>query len=309
MRISKEVKTGFIAIIVFAITIWGFSFLKGKDIFKATDNYFIVFDRADGLIESGSVLYKGYKIGNITSLNFDHKNSGKFIVEIILDNSIDIPKGSVVKIKQVNPLASTSDLELIFGNEKTYYQPGDTLLSSCNKGFTDILTDLQAKVENVLGGVDTLLSSLNEVLSPATRQELRGSIEDLHGSITSLNQSLSPNGNLHSSFDNLQSVTSNLKAKNASISSTLDHLANVSSSLDSANLKSILFRLDSTLTSTRQIMAKINGGEGTMGKLINDSSLYTNIDSTSMYLNKVLQDLNEHPKKYVHFSLFGKKDK
>lgn len=309
MRVSKEVKTGFIAIVVFALSVWGFNFLKGKDIFKSTDSYFIVFERADGLIESGNVLYKGYKIGNITSLDFDYASSGKFIVEIILDNDINIPQGSVVKIKQVNPLAATSDLELIFSDAKTYHQPGDTLLSSRNKGFTDILAELQVKVENVLVGVDTLLTSINDVLSPETRRELKGSIESLHGSMASLNQSLAPNGNLQSSFNNLESVTSNLKEKNASIASTLDHLSNVSSSLDSADLRTILLRLDSTLTSTRQIVAKVNEGKGTMGKLINDSSLYTNLDSTSVYLNELLQGLNQHPKRYVHFSLFGKKDK
>jgi len=309
MRISKEVKTGFITIIVFALTIWGFNFLKGKDIFKPTNSFFIVFDRADGIIEAGNVMYKGYKIGNITTLEYDYKKSGKFIVEINLDKKLRIPKGSVVKIKQVNPLAATNDLEISFSNENEFHTPGDTLLSGKNKGFTDILTDLQVKVENVLGGIDTLLASVNDVLSPETRKELKGSIKSLHGSLASLDQSLSPDGNLQSSFNNLESVTSNLKAKNSSIASALDHLSNVSASLDSANIKNVLVQLDSTLSSTRQIVAKINKGEGTMGKLINDSSLYSNLDSTTIYLNLLLNDLNQHPKRYVHFSVFGKKDK
>lgn len=309
MHISKEVKVGFIAIVVFAVTIWGFNFLKGKDILKPTDSYFIVFDRADGLIEAGNVIYKGYKIGNITSLTFDTEKSGKFIVEIALDNKIKIPIGSSVKIKQVNPLAATSDLELVFSDANTFHQSGDTLLSSRNKGFTDILTDLQVKVESVLGGVDTLLNSINDVLSPDTRQELKGSIESLHGSLASLNQSLEPNGNLYNSFENLESVTANLKDKNKSVASTLDHLSNISSSLDSANIKQILQRLDSTLASAHGIIGKINDGQGTMGKLVNDSLLYTNLDSTVVYLNSLISDLKEHPKRYVHFSVFGKKDK
>ena len=309
MQLSKEVKVGIIAIVVFALSIWGFNFLKGKDILRTTDSYYIVFDRADGLIESGNVLYKGYKIGNITALVFDANKSGKFIVKITLASHINVPEGSMVKIKQVNPLAATSDLEIIFSNADSFHQPGDTLISSTNKGFTDILTDLQVKVESVLGGVDTLLSSINEVLSPQAREDLRSSIDNLHGSLASLNQTLGPNGDLYSSFNNLESVTSTLKEKNASIASTLDHLSNISSSLDSANLELILHRLDSTLISTHSVIAKINEGEGTLGKLVNDSSLYTNLDSTSIYLNQLIQDLNEHPKRYVHFSLFGKKDK
>jgi phospholipid/cholesterol/gamma-HCH transport system substrate-binding protein len=309
MQVAKEIKIGIIAIIVFAFSIWGFSFLKGKNIFEATNSYFVVFDRADGLIESGNVLMKGYKIGNITSLKFDHGNTGKFIVKIIIADKVMIPKGSYSKIKQINPLASTSDLEIVFSNENTYFAAGDTIPSRTATGFSEILIDLQAKVENVLTGVDSMLSSINKVLTPETEDQLRSSIQNLHGSLESLNQSLSANGNLHNSFDNLESITTNLKSKNSKISSTLDHLANVSSALDSADLKTTLILLDSTLLATKNIMSKVNKGDGTLGKLVNDSSLYTNLDSTSFYLNQLLIDLNKNPKKYVHFSLFGKKDK
>jgi phospholipid/cholesterol/gamma-HCH transport system substrate-binding protein len=309
MHIAKEVKIGIIAIVVFALSIWGFNFLKGKNIFEPTNNYYVVFDRADGLIESGNVVMKGYKIGNITSLKFDHENTGKFIAKIIVADKVSIPKGSYVKIKQINPLASTSDLEIIFTNENTSFAPGDTIPSKTATGLADVLIGLQVKVENVLTGVDSMLSSVNKVLTPETETRLRGSIENLHGTLESLNQSLSANGNLQNSFDNLESVTSNLKSKNSSISSTLDHLSNVSSALDSADLQSTLLRLDSTIVTAKDILSKVNKGDGTLGKLVNDSSLYTNLDSTSFYLNQLLIDLKKSPKKYVHFSLFGKKDK
>jgi phospholipid/cholesterol/gamma-HCH transport system substrate-binding protein len=309
MKLAKEVKIGIIAIIVFAFSIWGFSFLKGKNIFEPTNSYYVVFDRADGLIESGNVLMKGYKIGNITSLKFDHEKTGKFIVKIIVADKVNIPKGSYVKIKQINPLASTSDLEIIFGNENIFYFPGDTISSKTATGFSDILIDLQGKVENVLSGVDSMLSAINAILTPETEDQLRSSIENLHGSLESLNQSLSTNGNLQNSFDNLESITTNLKSKNSKISTTLDHLSNISSALDSADLKTTLMRLDSTLLATKEIMSKVNKGDGTLGKLVNDSSLYTNLDSTSFYLNQLLIDLQKNPKKYVHFSLFGKNNK
>ena len=309
MHLAKEIKIGIIAIIVFAFSVWGYSFLKGKNIFKPTNSFYVVFDRADGLIESGSVLMKGYKIGNITSLKFDHEKTGKFITKIIIADKVKIPKGSYVKIKQINPLASTSDLEIILGDENNYYVPGDTILSRTATGLSDILIGLQTKVENVLIGIDSMLTSVNKILTPATEDQLRSSIENLHGSLEALNQSLSANGNLQNSFDNLESVTSNLKAKNNKISSTLDHLSNVSSALDSADLKTTLVRLDSTLLAARDILTKVNEGNGTLGKLVNDKSLYTNLDSTSYYLNQLIVDLKKNPNKYVHFSLFGKKDK
>jgi phospholipid/cholesterol/gamma-HCH transport system substrate-binding protein len=309
MRLAKEVKIGIIAIIVFAFSVWGFNFLKGKNILEPTNSYYVVFDRADGLIESGNVLMKGYKIGNILSLKYDHENTGKFITKIIVADKVNIPKGSYVKIKQVNPLASTSDMEIIFGDESTFFVPGDTIPSKTATGFTDVLAELQVKVENVLTGIDSMLTSVNKILTPETENQLRSSIDNLYGSLKSLNQSLSANGNLQNSFDNLESITTNLKSKNTKISSTLDHLSNVSSALDSADLKTTLLRLDSTLMAAKDIMSKVNHGDGTLGKLVNDSSLYTNLDSTSFYLNQLISDLNKNPKKYVHFSLFGKKDK
>ena len=134
MQVSKEVKIGAIAIIVLAMSVWGYNFLKGKNILNPTDEYYVVFDRVDGLIESGNVLYQGYKVGNITSLYFDNGGSGKFRVKIILEEHIKIPLNSVVRIKQVNPLASTSDLEIIFGDETRYHHPGDTIASEVTVG-------------------------------------------------------------------------------------------------------------------------------------------------------------------------------
>ncbi|MBN2523383.1 MAG: MCE family protein [Bacteroidales bacterium] len=309
MKISKEAKIGLIAIVVLAISIWGYNFLKGKNILKSTDHYYVLFDRADGLIESGNVMLKGYKIGNITSLEFDHENSGKFRVKIVLEEKVKIPMHSVVRIKQVNPLASTSDLELILSDNTTYHCSGDTLDSEMGGGLMDVITGLVPKIEHILYGIDTVLISLNQVLTPESEQNLRNSISSLNSSLASLNHSLSKNGSLNNSFEHLEKITDNLDSKNEQIAETLDNLANISSSIDSADLGSILIQLDSTLNSVRNIVSKIDQGEGSMGKFINDSSLYTNLDSTSYHLNLLMKDLQEHPKRYVHFSVFGKKDK
>ncbi len=309
MKLSKEAKIGLIAIIVLALAVWGYNFLKGKNILKSTDEYYVVFDRADGLIESGNVMLKGYKIGNITSLYFDHENTGKFCVKIVFEERVKIPLNSVVKIKQVNPLASTSDLELILSDNALFHTPGDTLASASGGGLMDVISGMVPKIDEVITGIDTVLISLNNILTPESEKNLRSSIASLNASLYALNKSLSDNGNLSNSLDNLESVTANLNSKNQQISETLDNLASISSSVDSADLGSTLLKLDSTLVSLKNIMMKIDQGKGTMGKFINDSSLYTNLDSTSYHLHLLLKDLQQHPKRYVHFSLFGKKDK
>lgn len=309
MKISKEAKIGLIAILVLAISIWGYNFLKGKNILKSTDAYYVVFDRADGLIESGNVMLRGYKIGNITSLVFDHENTGKFWVKIVLEEKVKIPLYSVVRIKQVNPLASTSDLEIIFSNHELYHSAGDTLISEIGGGLMDMIGDLGPKIENILTGIDSALISLNKVLTPEIEEDLRKSISSLNSSLDALNSSLSEDGSLNNSFDNLEHITDNLNSKNEEIGTTLDNLENISTSVRDADLGTTLMTLDSTLISIKNIMSKIDAGEGSMGKFMNDSSLYTNLDSTSYHLSLLLKDLQKHPKRYVHFSLFGKKDK
>ncbi len=309
MKISKEAKIGLTAIAVLAITVWGFSFLKGKNILKPRDDYYVVFDRVDGLIESGNVLLQGYKIGNITSLYFDHENTRKFLVKIVLEERVKIPLHSVIRIKQVSLLGSTSDLELILSENNSFHSPGDTLSSEAGEGIMDSFSGIVPKIKNILYGIDTVLISMNQVFTPESEQDLRQSITSLNASLAALSRSLSKNGKLYNSFENLEGITENLNSKNKQISETLDNLSNISSSVDSANLGATLKKLDSTLISVRNIVSKIDEGEGTMGKFVNDSSLYTNLDSTSYHLNLLLKDLEEHPKRYVHFSVFGKKDK
>lgn len=309
IHLSKEAKVGLIAILVLAVTIWGYNFLKGKNIIKPTDEYYVVFERIDGLIEAGNVMMLGYKVGNITSINFDHKNTGKFIIKFVLEDRVKLPVNSYVKVKQINPLAATSDLEIVLGNSNIYAEPSDTLKSELKKGLSDILGELQVKVENVLTGLDSTLSSINQVLTPETQRRLRQGIDNLTSSLEALNKSLADGGSLNSSFDNLQSITGNLKSKNQEISSTLEHLSNVSAAIDSANLKETIVKLNTSLDAIHEIMAKLNDGDGTLGKLLNDSSLYANLDSTSSNLNLLIKDVNAHPKKYVSISVFGKKDK
>ncbi len=308
MHLSKEVKIGLIAVIVLLLSVWGFNYLKGKNILKPTDEYYLIFDRIDGLIESGMVSYKGYKVGNIASIKFDSRKSGKFILRIVLEEKLNIPKDSYIKTKSSNPLVATSDLELIFGNADEYLHPGDTILTRTSRNFSDILEPLEQKLNTVMNGIDSLVISINSVLTPESEANLRNSLANLDKSLLALRSSLGPDGSLYNSLANLEAVTSNLNKKNPQIASGIEHLANVSSALDSANLDKTIQDLDSTLVSLQAVIEKMNAGEGTMGKLVNDSNLYTNLDSTTYHLNQLMKDLKENPKRYVHFSLFGKKD-
>jgi phospholipid/cholesterol/gamma-HCH transport system substrate-binding protein len=309
MHLSKEVKIGLIAVLILLLSVWGINFLKGKNILKSTDEYVLVFDRIDGLIESGIVSYKGFKVGNISQIKFDLENTNKFFVTITLEEKLKIPMQSIVKIKSTSPIVATNELEILFSESTTFHHPGDTLLSQPNRGIADILEPIQTKLTSVLTGIDSLVSSVNLVFTPETEGSLRNSLVNLDKSLAALRVELSPNGALTKSLSNLESITSGINTKKPEITASIENLASITSSLDSANLGKTMITLDSTLNALQSILAKINEGEGSMGKLVNDNSLYAHLDSTSNNLNELMKDLKDHPKRYVHFSVFGKKDK
>ena len=309
MRISKEVKIALIAIAVLAISIWGYSFLKGINILKPKQDYYVVFDRIDGLIESGIVSYKGYKVGNIGEIKYDAEKSGKFILRLILEEKINIPVKSYIKIKSTSPIVASNELELVFADTNVYYKPGDTLLSQPIKNISDMLEPLQEKVVSAVNGIDSLINGLNQVFTADTRQNIRNSLTSIDESLVSLKEALGTGGNISGTLDHLKSVTAVLDQKKPQIASSLDHMEHITAALDSADLAKTIRTLDSTLSSLHAILYKIDEGQGSMGKLVNDSALYAHLDSTTFHLNELIKDLKAHPKRYVHFSVFGKKDK
>jgi phospholipid/cholesterol/gamma-HCH transport system substrate-binding protein len=308
MHLSKEVKIALIAIFVLLISVWGYNYLKGKNILKPKEDYYVVFDRIDGLIESGIVSYKGYKIGNIAEIKFDSEKSDKFILRISMEKNVHIPLNSVVKVKSTSPIVASNELELVFSDSKEYQHPGDTLASEGKRGIADMIDPIQKKLNSILNGIDSLVNSLNSVLTSGTRENLRNTLASLDASIASIKTALGPGGTLTNTFKHLETVSNVLDKKAPELSSGIEHFANISADLDSAELDKTVQNLDSSLIALNGILLKIDNGEGTMGKIINDSGLYVHLDSSTYQLNELMKDLKTHPKRYVHFSLFGKKD-
>jgi phospholipid/cholesterol/gamma-HCH transport system substrate-binding protein len=309
MKLSREAKTGIVTIVVIALAIWGFNYLKGKNIFKPTNTYYVVYQNVEGLIESGYVYYRGYKVGNITGLKFNREHQNSFIVEFIISKDFKIPINSVVTAMQASIIASTKDLEITFSDEKTYHEPGDTIKAGYDPGMMGMIEPVKDDLEEIVESLKETISAINHTFDEKTQNDLKSTIASLNKSLASLGYMLSSNGTLGKTMKNVESITSNIKDKNEEIGKSIEHMANVSSALDSADLQSVIHSLDSTLLATKNIMRKINDGDGTAGLLINDSSLYFNLASATASLDSLLVDLKEHPKRYVHLSVFGGKDK
>jgi len=309
MKISRELKIGIVAVVTIGILIWGWNFLKGINIFKTTDTYYVVYSDIKGLIESGVVILNGYKVGNVGKINFDKDNAGRIVVQIKLEEKVQLPKNTVLLIKSSSIVSGIKDIKIILGNGPGYHTPGDTLIGAVESELSDIIEPLKNKLGIVLTRLDSTLASVNNVLDETTQKQLKSAIADLSETTAGLSASLAPGGNLDKSFDNLASVTGNLRTNNENITQTLQHLSDISDSLQKADIKAFVEKADQTFEKLDALFAMIKAGEGTAGQLVTNDSLYRNLNSALGSLDSLLVDLKQHPKRYVHFSVFGKKEK
>lgn len=309
MKISREFKIGLVALIAVVLAVWGINFLKGINVLKPTDKYYAVYGNVKGLIESAVVYLNGYKVGNVSRIEFDEKNLKRVVVEISLERKVKLPRNTSIVIRSGSLISGSKDIDLLLGEGPGYYESGDTLPSGIQVELSDYIDPIRAQVESLITSVDTLMVSLGALIDTQTRENLQGTIASLNEAMHSLRLSLQPSGALSQSFTNLASITDNLKKSNAEISNVLHNFSAVSDSLRQADLKALIKHADETFASTSEIFDKINQGEGTAGQLIVNDSLYNNLNSALASLDSLLIDLREHPKRYVHLSVFGKKDK
>ena len=312
MKARTEAKIGLIVLSTIALVIWGINFLKGRNVLKRTDVYYAVYDDVAGLKMSGSVILSGHKVGMINDIEFMEDRVNKVVVGFVITGDYNIPKNTVAQIYNTDIMGSKV-LRLIPSDEKEYYVYGDTLPSAME---TDVITKIQqeispliAKTNEVMTGVDTLLGSINQVLDPVTLEKLKKSLENLENTTQSISQQLSPGGKLDRTFSSLQSFTAMLDKNRDKLNSAFENFESITDSVASANLTQTITNINATFLQSQKLLEKINKGEGSLGLLATNDSLYNNLVSASSNLSILLDDMNKHPKRYVHFSLFGKKDK
>jgi phospholipid/cholesterol/gamma-HCH transport system substrate-binding protein len=309
MKISREFKIGLVALVAIVLAVWGINFLKGINVLKPTDKYYASYGNVKGLIESAVVYLNGYKVGNVSHIKFDRDNLKKVIVEISLDNKIKLPRNTSIVVRSGSLISGAKDIDLELGDGPGFYEPGDTLPSKIQVELSDYIDPIRSQIESLVTSVDTLMVSLNGLMDKKTRKDLQGIIANLNNATNSLKLSLQSSGALSKSFSNLSSVTENLKKNNAEIATLLHNFAAVSDSLRQSDLKALIKHADETFARTSDLFGKLSQGEGTAGKLMVNDSLYNNLNNALASMDSLLIDLREHPKRYVHLSVFGKKDK
>jgi phospholipid/cholesterol/gamma-HCH transport system substrate-binding protein len=314
VTIKKEVKIGGIVVIAVFLFIYGLNFLKGKNIFTARTHYYVVYKNVGGLTESNPVYFNGFVVGKVNKIFFAPDMKGGIIVDFVLrENDLKIPKNSIARIFS-DGLLGTKAIGLDFGNATEIAESGDTLLPNLENSLTDQMTEqlmpVKDKAESLIVRADSLMAVITKLFSPGVNDNLRHSIENVNSITLNVNGMVSEQRKrLDAITANVESISKNLKENNENLTKIMSNFKNISDSIAKANLTQTLNNANLAVKQTAEIMEKINSGKGTLGMLVNNDSLYRHLDMASKDLDRLLIDLKEHPKRYVHLSVFGKSDK
>lgn len=294
--ITKEVRIGIAGIIALCILVYGINYLKGINMFKPSSYFYAKFHNVNGLAKSSPVFADGVRVGIVRDIYYDYNQAENVIVEVELDTELRIPKGSSAEL--VSELMGGVRMNILLANNpREKYAVGDTIPGKLNNGMMESVAALMPQIEQMLPKLDSIMISLNSILSnqsiPATLHSVEktaANLEVASGQLKVLMGRDIPQltGKLNTIGDNFITISGNLKE--------IDYAATFK-------------EIEQTLANVKMVTEKLNSKDNTVGLLLNDPQLYNNLNATTANAASLLEDLKEHPKRYVHFSLFGKKDK
>ena len=304
MRLSKEIKAAFFVLSTILLFIFGFNYLKGSSILDKQKTIYAVYDEVDGLLVGANVMINGLSIGNVTELDF-LPNSTKILVTLKVKDKLNFSSKSTASIYETGVLGGLAiSIEPLFERE-SIVKTGDTLMSSVRPGLTELINrqiePLSRQLQSTITSVDSIFTGASNVLNRQTQEEIKESISVLTSAINAIKNSsviieetlTSKNTQINNTIDNFEKISSNL--------------SNVSDELNSFGLTSLLSNLEVSVDGISSIVDKLDSDNSTLGKLINEDEVYNNLNSSIESLNILINDIKTNPKKYVHFSVFGRK--
>jgi phospholipid/cholesterol/gamma-HCH transport system substrate-binding protein len=320
LKISREVKVGIVFIATIALLVWGYNYLKGSDILKKQYKVYAVYSKVDGLLTANPVTISGMKVGQVTDIYFLDYSKPSILVEMILQEDIPIPENSIAKIYSSDLMGSRA-ISINFGDSPDFIEYGDTLQSKVEAGLAEEVNKqvqpIKKKAESLLGSIDSIMITIQEVFNENTKNEILASwtniastVENLRNTTSNLDEMVSVNKNsLGSIVMNLDSISMTLNSNRSRIDNIVGNLSDFSDTLAEVNLASTLKTTDIALQEFAALLSRVEQGEGTIGQLMVNDSLYDNLNQASKELELLLEDMKLHPKRYVHFSVFGRSDK
>ncbi len=315
MQRKTFIKIGIIGIISIVLLIWGINFLKGKSFFKDSNVFYVVYHQIDGLTLSSQVVMNGYAIGQVSDIYFDSEKSNSLLVTLEVSSDFFIPENSVAEIYSMDLMGTKAIRILRNDSTQIAHVNGDTLSGTTEGDFKDQVNmqilPLKRKAEDLISSFDSVLVVIRTVFDENTRMNLSRSFSSISLTLANLERTTftldtlvsSEKSKLVAIFSNIESITQNLKNNNENLSHAIKNFSNISDSLAKADLAYTIAKTNSALAHVNDIVNKINNGEGSLALLLNNDTLYRNLDNASYHMNRLLRDIHENPKRYVRFSL------
>lgn len=299
MKLTKEIKIALVAIVGILVMYFGINFLKGMNLFSTNNAYYMTFDDIQGLGASTPIYADGYKVGTVDGLEYDYKENGPIKVKVDINKDLRIPQGSKAEI--VKDLMGNLQVNLLLANNpRERVEPGGIIPGAVNGGMMDKAANLVPVVEKMLPKLDSILTSVNALLAdPALAASLHN-VETITSNLTVSTRELNTL---------MVGLNKQVPGMIGKANGVLDNTNRLTANLASLDVQGTLNKVNQTLESAHQFTEKLNSNQGSLGLLMNDTKLYDNLTSTMSHADSLVIDLKAHPKRYVHFSVFGRKDK
>ena len=299
MKLTKEIKIALVAIVGILVMYFGIIFLKGMNLFSTNNAYYMTFDDIQGLGASTPIYADGYKVGTVDGLEYDYKENGPIKVKVDINKDLRIPQGSKAEI--VKDLMGNLQVNLLLANNpRERVEPGGIIPGAVNGGMMDKAANLIPVVEKMLPKLDSILTSVNALLAdPALAASLHN-VETITSNLTVSTRELNTL---------MAGLNKQVPGMIGKANGVLDNTNRLTANLASLDVQGTLNKVNQTLESAHQFTEKLNSNQGSLGLLMNDTKLYDNLTSTMSHADSLVIDLKAHPKRYVHFSVFGRKDK
>ncbi|MDB4196326.1 MlaD family protein [Flavobacteriaceae bacterium] len=305
MKITKEIKTGVLVMTGLVMTIFSFNYLKGINLLEKSRHFIVVYDNVEGLVPSNPVTINGFKIGNVQKINLSADGSNKLEIKLIIDNEVEFSKSSKAELYETGLIGGKAIAIIPNYQDGSIAESGDYLQGTIKPGLTELvnqkLTPLQDKLESAIQNADKVVLNINELLSDDTKTSLQQSILNFKNISESLNETTN---NVNSIIlNNSNAIENSLK----NIESSSKNINEITKSVSDANVSDLISKLNSTVSNFNLALNKINNGNGSVSKLLENDAIFNNLEKATSELEALINDIKVNPNRYVHFSIFGKK--
>jgi len=312
--VKTKIIIGSVFIVVIAILIIGVNYLKGIDFFNPDNTFYAVYPNVSGLKVSNSVTINGYKVGQVKTISLNPDFSG-VLVAFSIEKKLIIPDSTIAQIYS-SDIMGTKAVKFILSDSKNTLSNGDTLLSNTEKDLKEQvnaeLLPLKRKTEDLISSFDSALAIIQNVFNEKTRENLSLSFESIKKTVKYLEETsltvdtlmTTQRGKLSRIFSNVESISANLKNNNEQLTNIINNFSAVSDTLARIQFVSVMEKAQKTLEQTNQLVEKINSGQGSLGMLVNNDTLYNHLEESAKDLDYLLEDIQQNPKRYLHFSVF-----